>query len=95
MEFIDLAEPTAQTSIIFELLYRRSATPKSQRPDGFFPFRTSYLRWKGIAPSTIYRELRRLERLKLIEIKPHQPGHPTMVRIPERFFGARKQRAEL
>jgi hypothetical protein len=94
MELVDRAELPPSAAVFLELLFRRSATPQRQRIDGWFPFRTAYLRKCGIARSTIRRELHRLQHLKLIEIQPYKthPGHPVMVRIPDRFFGARKRK---
>jgi hypothetical protein len=94
MEFVDSAEFSPQASIVFELLFQCSATRKRRRVDGYFPFRTGRLRRRSIARTTIYRELHRLEHLKLIEIKS-RPGHPVMVRIPDRFFGTRQRKVRM
>jgi hypothetical protein len=96
MEFVDRAQFNPQASIAFELLFQCSATPKC-RANGYFPFRTGRLRRRGIARSTIRNELHRLERLKLIEIKPYKsrPGRPVMIHIPDRFFGARQRKVPL
>src|SRR5215469_16712316 len=70
MGLIDLAELPPRAAILFELIFRHNATPKLRRINGWFAFQTGYLRKRGIARSTIRLELRRLERLKLIEIQP-------------------------
>jgi hypothetical protein len=91
MEFFDRAALPSRAAILLELLFRHSATPKRRYKNGYFVFNTAYLRKGGIAKSTIRRELRRLERLKLIRVQPYKdsPGHPLKVFISDRFFGAR------
>jgi hypothetical protein len=94
MEFVDSARLNPQAAIFLELLFRRSATPKRERQDGWFRFSTGYLKQRGIARSTIYRELHRLERLKLIKIRSRR-GRATLIHIADRFFGARQRRVSL
>lgn len=75
-----------QTAIYNEIEYRLSIARLAKDDDGWFSFGTRALRRRGIARSTIGRELKLLQANGLIEIR-HEAGKPVFLRIPSKFLG--------
>jgi hypothetical protein len=75
-----------QTAIFSEIEYRLSIARLAKADDGWFSFGTRALWRRGIARSTIGRELKLLQTNGLIEIR-YDPGKPVFLRIPKKFLG--------
>ncbi len=85
MGWVDRVVTAPKELIHFEILHARALKLNGlKRLDGWFEFNNRHLRDRRVARTTITRELNRLKRKGVIEIRS-DPGKSLELRIPDKF----------